>query len=129
MSRPLTITKTVDLDIGASSQNILSGLSDATLDEDSLILVYMNREVVEITAQITVGSVQAMGFGASRLEATVGVGPAVPTDRVCLTAGKKGEIISINGANGNAAVKELRVIVFIIPLVDIRNYPTILSNA
>lgn len=129
MARPLTISQITDLAIGATSENILNGIADAQLDEDSLVIVYMNRESVDVTAQITVGSVQVMPFGTSAINATAGSSPVVPDNRVCITAGRKGETLAINGANVNAAAQELRATVFIIPLVDIRNYPTILSNA
>lgn len=129
MARPITITRIEDLAIGASGDDILRNLAGAQLSEPSLVLVYENRESVDVTTQIKIGSEEVKPLGGSRVNATVGDTPNVPTDRVLISAGQAGERVQILGTNVNAGLQEARATVFIIPLVDVANFPSILSNA
>lgn len=128
MARPLSLAVIEDLAIGASGVDILRDFADAQLSEPSLVVVYENRESVDVTSQIKMGSEEVKPLGGSVVMATVGVIPILPDNKVVVTMGGKGERIQVLGTNANAAAQELRVVVMIFALSDIARFPQMIAN-
>lgn len=128
MARPKTLSIIEDLAIGAAGVDILREQADAQVKEPTVVVVYGNREGVDVTAQIKAGSDEVMPLGPTPINATVGDGPILPDDRLVLTLLMPGERIQVLGTNANAAAQELRVVVQLFALSDIARIPALLSN-
>lgn len=127
--RPTTLSIIEDLAIGASGVDILREQADAQVKELSVAVVYMNRESVDVTAQIKAGSDEVMPLGPSAVNATVGDTPLIPDDRAVITFLRPGERLQVLGTNANAAAQELRVVVQIYAFTDVQRVPALLANA
>ena len=128
MGEPICLNIIEDLAIGASGVDILREQADAQLEEPSYVVIYLNRESVDVTAQIKIGTREVVPLGGAAINATVGDLPAVPTDRQVVSFGRTGERVVIAGTNANAAAQELRARVFIFAVSDIQAFPQILQN-
>lgn len=128
MGRPISLAIIEDLAIGASGLDILREQADALLQEPSLVVVHENRESVDVTTQIKVGSEEVKPLGPSAINATVGDMPILPDDRTVVTLGNAGERVQILGTNANAAAQEARAVVQIFSIADVSNFPALASN-
>lgn len=124
----LTLNVIEDLAIAASGVDIFRNEDSAQVDEPTLAFIYMNRESVDVTAQVKAGPVEVMAIGPSVVQATVGNPPLVPDNRVVACLLQAGQRLSVNGTNVNAAAQELRAVAFMVPLSDAINLPSLLSN-
>lgn len=118
-----------DVPLG-ETENLLAGLEGRTLEEDSVVVLFLNQEAVSGSWQITVGSRQVLQQNAiATLQATVGVMPIIPDDVAILTTGEKGQEIIVNATNGDgAAAREMRLSLFVIPVGERRMLAFLLSE-
>jgi len=120
MAVPVALTAVEDIALSSSVQDILANIPGALLQEESLVVIAMNGETVDIRAQISVGGNQVLPDSRVTVQATVGVLPVTPDDVIIATFGKAGEQITIRGTNLDAvAARELRAKVQIFPTADI----------
>lgn len=127
MPIPSVIPFRADLAIGASGVDVLADFAQAQLKEASVVQIFLNRESVDVTAQIKVGDVEVMPLGPSAINATVGDVPLFPDDLMVNTIGKAGDHIQVLGTNVNAAAQEIGVIVKIVALVDAIKMPSLVA--
>ena len=120
MAVPVSFNVINDIPLSDSVVDIAANIPGAILQEDSLVLIYMNGETVDIRAQISVGGNQVLPESPVTVQATVGVLPVTPDDVAIITFGKKGNAITIRGSNQDvAAAREIRAKVFTFPTSDI----------
>ena len=119
MATPYTIARIVDVAL-SSRANLVEGVSGNLLTGDSRIRIYLNRETVDITFDVTVGSNRALEAGTSAINATAGAGPVIPDDLMIETFGSAGDQISIIAVNADAAAaREGRCIVMVTEVDDV----------
>jgi len=108
-----------DVPLG-DTENLLAGLEGRTLEEDSIIAIFLNQEAVSGAWQITIGSRQVLQQNAiATLQATVGVMPIIPDDIAVLTNGEASQEIILNATNGDgASAREMRVSLFVMPVAE-----------
>ncbi len=121
MGRPYAMTVINDIALASTVQNVLAGLRGRTLQNRSMVEVFVNVEDVDVSLGITVGATEALPAGSrATLNATVGDMPSTRDDRVVRTFGNAGDEIVIQGVNGDAAAAaELRVIVWVTEVDDV----------
>jgi len=120
MGRPVTLTAVNDIALSSSVENILSDIPGSTLADDSLVLIALNAEDVDVRAQVSIGGAQILPQSPVTLQATVGVLPIIPDDQMVVSFGRAGEEITIRGTNlDGAAARELRAVVNTIPTSDL----------
>ncbi len=127
MGEPYTLQQTTDLAIAASGIDILREQATALVDEDSVALVFANRESVDVTLQIKSGKIEAMPLAGAAINAVLGDVPIIPDDLMVRTTVKQGERIQVLGTNVNAAPQELRVTVWIVSALDAVAMPQLIS--
>lgn len=120
MAVPVSFNVVNDIPLSDSVVDIAANIPGAILQEDSLVLIYLNGETTDIRAQISVGGNQVLPESPVTVQATAGVLPVTPDDVAIITFGKKGNAITIRGTNLDAAAaRELRAKVFTFPTSDI----------
>jgi len=120
MAVPVAFTVINDIPLSKSVVDIALGFPGAILAEDSLVIIALNGETVDIRAQVSVGGNQVLPESSVTVQATVGVLPITPDDVIIATFGKKGNAITIRGTNLDAAAaRELRAKVQTFPTSDI----------
>jgi len=117
MASPNTMISVVSVAAGGEA-SLLQGQSGRTLQFPSRVRIAANREDVLILYTITVGGARILLSGGAALNATAGDIPIVPDNFIADTFGGAGDEIVILAANGNAAAKEARVLVFVIEIDD-----------
>jgi len=117
MASPYTITPVEDVAAGTTS-NIVEGQTGRTLIAPSRVKIALNREGVDVTYDIFVGSERVLVNGAARLNTTAGDIPILPDDIVVDTFGKAGDEIVINATNVNAAAQEARAVIQVAEVDD-----------
>lgn len=122
---PIALGNRYDLAISASGYNVLTGIAKAKLTEPSAITIFLNRESVDVTAQILIGDREVYSLGPASVNATVGDMPIVPDDLIIKTTGFAGEEIQILGTNVNAAAQELGYLVQIAAISDVLTLPAL----
>jgi len=127
MPIPASLIQVTDLAIGASGVDILALEGSAQLKEDALVLIFANRESVDVTLQLKMGDVEVLPLAGAAVNATLGDIPIIPDDLVLRTLGQTGDRVQVLGTNVNAAAQELRVLVMIIALSDIAEIPALAS--
>jgi len=100
--------------------NIVEGLQGITLRERSRVRVYLSREDVLVLAGVNIGGVQVLQAGSAvPLNTNAGEMPKIQDDLVVEVFAQKNDLIIISGTNGNAAPKELRVLLQVMPISDV----------
>lgn len=118
MAGPYTIDAIVDI-LQASTSSVIADQRGRTLPENSRVRIYANRETIEVTATVTVGSDEIVSDGSMAIQATIGNTPIVPDNLIADTFGFAGDEIVIRGRNtAAAAAREIRVLVFVTPVDD-----------
>lgn len=120
IDKPYTITAIEDIPLSDDNDNILLGKRGQTLTEKAIVLVALNRETVDVTAGVTVGTTDVLSAGSAvTVQATVGVLPVLPDDIIVTTMGNDKDEIIVSGRNADAvAARELRAIVKVIAIED-----------
>jgi len=117
MASPYTITNVTDVVAGGES-SLIQGDSGRTLRAASRVQIFANREGVDVTFTITVGSERVLLSGASSINTTLGDIPTLPDDGLADTFGNAGDEIIILAANANAAAQEARVLIRVTEVDD-----------
>jgi len=116
--RPYTIPAIADVPL-SSTQNIIEGLTGRTLDAASRIVIFANRETIDISFTINIGAEVAMLRGVAAINTTAGDAPSTQDDMIVDTFGDVGDEIIIDANNADAAAaREARVLVFVTPVTD-----------
>lgn len=120
MAVPVALTAVEDIALASSVQDILANIPGGQLAEESLVIIALNGETVDIRAQISIGGNQVLPESRVTVQATIGVLPITPDDVIIASFGTKGDQITIRGSNQDAvAARELRAKVQIFPTADI----------
>lgn len=98
----------------------------AQMKQESYVLIFANREVVEIDFQFLSGDVQVMKKGPVNINATAGVVPS-RDDFIGATIVPEGQRFQAVGSNTNAGAKEGRVRALVIPTALAQVNPAILQ--
>jgi len=121
MAVPVAFTLVEDIPLSSSIVDVAANIPGAILAEESLVIIALNGETVDIRAQISVGGQQVLPESRVTVQATVGVLPVTPDDNIIVTFGKAGNAITIRGVNLDAAAaRELRAKVQTFPTSDIQ---------
>jgi len=121
MAIPVAFTVIRDIPLSESVVDIALGFPGAILQEDSLVIIALNGETVDIRGQISIGGNQVLPESSLTVQATVGVLPITPDDVLIASFGKKGNAITIRGTNlDSAAAREIRAKVQTFPASDIQ---------
>lgn len=120
IDKPYTITAIEDIPLSDSNDNILLGKRGVTLTEAAIVLIALNRETVDVTAGVTIGTTDVLSAGSPvTVQAVVGVMPVLPDDIIVTSMGQNQDDIIVSGRNADAAVaRELRAIVKVIAIED-----------
>jgi len=113
-----SLTAIEDIPLSDSIANLFANQGGRTLAEPSLVVLALNAEDVDVSAGIRVGSTEVLSaLSRVTLQATVGVLPILPDDIIAQTFAQAGDEIIVSGNNNDAAAaRELRGIVFVIPV-------------
>jgi len=115
-----SISKLEAIPLTGKVDNIVEGLQGITLRERSRVRVYLSREDVLVLAGVNIGGVQVLQSGSPvPLNTTTGEMPKIQDDLVVEVFANANDLIIISGTNENAANKELRVLIKILPVSDI----------
>lgn len=115
-----TIAKIEDIPIAGNIDNIVEGLQGITLRQASRVRVWLSREDVLVSAGVNIGGVQVLQTGApTPLNTVAGNMPQIENDLMVEVLASANDLIIISGANSNAAAKELRVLIQVLPLDDV----------
>jgi len=120
MGVPVAFNVINDIPAAESIVDIAANIPGSVLQEDSLVIIYMNGETVDLRTQISIGQNQVLPESPVSVQATGGVLPTTPDDVVIASFGTKGAAITIRGTNlDGAAARELRAKVQVFPTSDI----------
>jgi len=118
MAVPYTMTRVQDVGIGAT-ENIIQGLTGRSLVAPARVQIALNRENVNVSFTVLIGSERVMLNGAAAVQATAGVLPILPDDMYIDSFGRAGDEIIIDATNVDAAASEARAIVKVTELDDV----------
>jgi len=127
MPIPSAITFRADLAIGASAVDVLADNAQALLKEPAYVMIFLNRESVDVAVQCKIGDVEVVPLGPCPINATIGDTPLFPDDLILPTLGNAGDRVQILGTNVNAAAQELGVIVRIVAIRDALTMPALVQ--
>lgn len=117
MASPYTIVRVEDV-AAVTTSNIIEGQTGRSLVAPSRVKIALNRESVDVSYDVFIGSERVMVNGASAINALAGDIPILPDDILIDTFGNQGDEIVINATNVNAAAQEARVIVQVAEVDD-----------
>ncbi len=119
MAGPYSMDRVRDIPL-SSQESLLADKRGRVLPEDSRVKIYANRETVDVTFTVTVGSTEVLAAGAgAAINAAAGDVPSTRDDLIADTFGFEGEEVLILANNADAAAaREARVIVFVTPVSD-----------
>lgn len=107
--RPEAFTFVNDIALSSVVENVVADIPGSQVSEDSLVVIALNGETVDVRAQISVGGAQILPDSRVTVQATVGILPITPDDVIVATFAKANEQITIRGTNLDAvAARELR---------------------
>ena len=113
-----TISAIVKVPVGGSIDNVVENKPGITLNEPSRIQIFMSRETVNLQVSITIGGANVMPQGPTALNPTVGVLPSTQDDMLVDVMAQKSDTIIIAATSTDAAIREIRALVFITPVSD-----------
>jgi len=115
-----SISKLEAIPLTGKVDNIVEGLQGITLRERSRVRVYLSREDVDVLAGVNIGGNQVLQSGSPvPLNTTPGEMPKIQDDLVVEVFAMANDLIIISGTNENAADKELRVLIQVLPIGDV----------
>jgi len=117
MASPYTITPVEDV-AAAKTKNLLEGQTGRTLVAPSRVKIALNRESVDVSFDVFIGSERVMVQGAAAINTVSGDIPILPDDILIDSFGQAGDEIVINATNVNAAAQEARAIVQVAEVDD-----------
>jgi len=117
MASPYTITRVEDVAPGTIS-NIIEGQTGRSLVAAARVKIAINREGVDVSFDIFIGSERVMVNGAAPINTVLGDVPILPDDILVDTFGKQGDEIVVNANNSNAAAQEARVVIQVAEIDD-----------
>lgn len=118
MAGPYTLIQVTDVTIGGTD-SLLANKQGRVLPEDSRVRIFANRESVDVSFGVTLGSTEVLATGgAAAINATIGDVPSTRDDLLIDSFGLAGDEILILAANSNVALQEARVIVWVDPIDD-----------
>jgi len=118
MASGYSITGIAKIDATGAVDNVIANKRGRTLKEMSVVDIYLTREDADVLATVTVGGTDVLSQGPVNLVALNGTLPSTQDDRVVTTIGAPNDEIIIQGTNANAAIKELRALVKVMPIDD-----------
>ncbi len=115
-----SISKLEAVPLTGRIDNLVEGLQGITLRQASRVRVWLSREDVDVLAGINIGGVQVLQAGSPvPLNTTAGEMPKIQDDLMAEVFAAANDLIIISGTNENAAAKELRVLIQVLPLDDV----------
>jgi len=113
-----TIAAIVKVPVGGSIDNVLADKPGITLSEAARIQIFMSRETVNLQVSITIGGANVYPQGPTALEAVVGTLPSTQDDMLVDVMAQKSDTIIISAVSTDAAIREIRALVFLQPVSD-----------
>lgn len=113
-----SITAISDVPLGGATPNLLSGLAGQKLREASRVTIFLTREVVEVLISVSIGGSEVLPSGPVNINTVVGSLPSTQDDKVVEVFAQANDEIIIAATNSNAADKEARALVKIVPIDD-----------
>jgi len=113
-----SIASIFDVPAGATEPNIIKNKPGVTLNEPSLVRVFMTREDVDQEITITIGGTQIYPAGPVDIEAASGTLPSTQDNLVAEVFAGKGDDIIITAFNSNASPRQVRALVMVMPVDD-----------
>lgn len=117
MAVPIVLIDRVSVAAGAET-NIVEGRKGTTLTADSMIVVYLNREVVLVSFTMFIGAEGIMERAGAAVDATLGQTPSFQDDKVIPTFGRRGDLIVLNARNADVVAREAGFILQIVEIDD-----------
>jgi len=128
MAGSMTLNVILDVPVTSTAQALFVNTEDNILDEDSVVVVFANREAIGVELQVKMGTEEVVPSAAVAINAVVGDVPGkAPATLAWVGMGKQGQAIVLNAANSTAGLLECRATVFIISLEDLVVLPGILN--
>jgi len=118
MASGYSITGVSPIPATGAVDNVIANKRGRTLKEMSVVDIYLTREDPDVLVAVTVGGTEVLPQGPVNIEAVNGSLPSTQDDRVITTIGAANDEIIIQGTNANAAIKELRALVKVMPIDD-----------
>jgi len=109
---PYTLSGITDIPLSGNVANVFAAQQGRILPQNSMVLLALNGETVDVSAGVNIGGEQTLEAGSRvTVQATVGVMPIIPDDQIVVSFGQTGQEIIVSGANADAAAaRELRAI-------------------
>jgi len=118
MASGYSITGVSPIDATGAIDNVIANKRGRTLKEMSVVDIYLTREDADVLVAVTIGGTEVLPQGPVNIETVNGSLPSTQDDRVITSIGAANDEIIIQGTNANAAIKELRALVKVMPIDD-----------
>lgn len=117
MAGIITIPAILDVPANSGPTNLLDGLSSRFMAEESLVLVFMNREAIAIRVQIKMAELEVFALGPVAINTVVGDTPGAEKSTLAwFGMGQATHELQIFLTNTSAGLLEGRTTVFIVPV-------------
>jgi len=113
-----SISSIFSVPAGETEPNIIKNKPGVTLNEPSLVSLFMTREDVDQEITVTIGGTQVYPAGPVDIEAAAGTIPSTDDNKILQVFAGKGDDIIITAFNSNAAAREVRALVMVMPVDD-----------
>jgi len=111
-----TIADVTKLEAGETIPSLLEGQPNQVLTRASRVLIFAEREDDTVNLQINLGSTNIFPTGPCTVNAANDTLPKVPDSQVNEVTGTAGDKILVSATNTSAAIKQIRILVFIFPI-------------
>jgi len=99
--------------------NVIANQTGVKLAEMSVVKIFLTRESVDVTFNVTIGGTNVLPQPApANINTIVGSLPSTQDDEIITAIGQAGDEIIIAANNVNAAAQEARALVKVMPLSD-----------
>jgi len=118
MASGYSITGISKIPATGAIDNVIANKRGRTLKEMSVVDIYLTRETDDVLVAVTVGGTEVLPQGPANIDTVLGSLPSTQDDRVITTIGAPNDEIIIQGTNADAAERELRALVKVMPIDD-----------
>lgn len=114
-----SLAKVESVPAGGVVNNIVKDLPGVKLAAASKVEIFLTREDVDVTIQVTVGGTNVYPQGPANINTVAGTLPSTQDDRLITVFARASDEILIAAFNANAAPKEARALVKVLPIDDV----------
>lgn len=114
-----SIAQVFSVPAGGAENNIIADKPGVKLPQTSTVDIYLTREDVDILFNVTIGGTNVYPQpGPANISTVLGSLPSTHDDKIISVVAAAGDEIIISASNANAAAKEARALVKVMPVDD-----------